>query len=255
MKKFTMKEISEGMVFEQTVYQDDPFIWQKGSTPFGGVYEFPTGSVFTVTNPPFKKQGVTLINFSVKGTEGEFEAHWKFFKERTNFLSGEPLEKIGIGITSKGPFAGFDISVGKVRFSEKDFVDFMGYAIVKIEIVFEGEFEGAKKVNTKIINTIKKSKGFKEKCFSLLKEVLDQEKEYITDCIDLTNKKDFEVSSESEKNAPINTFYKAGKLEFEIILTAPLETVYKHLEIQMDNFVNSHKTNVYFHERPQMKEK
>lgn len=241
MAKLTMKQITNGMEFILESHDEDcRFCWEKGDDYLYTRLNPPIRSIITVTKAPYKESGVALIDFTIKGDPKEYSANWSIFRNHTTYKSGIVGKKPIIEITSAGPYGGFDIKVKSTHI--QDYIDGLGFATNEVDVEFIGTFNGGKKVTTKMINEIKKTAGFSDKLKEILIENLEAKEKQVKEYIKKYDP--VKVRGTSYQDIKVQTWYKSGKVTFDIYLTDDFDTVKENVKKQVDYFVKSKKTNL-----------
>lgn len=244
MAKITAKEVTNGMKFTLEKDEEYGFCWEKGKDFLSTMHNPPLKSEIMITKATYKDGGTQLLDFSIKGDPKEYTTHWITFKNNTMYQSGVTAPKTGVIVTSTGPFAGFDLALKSTEI--QNFAT-SGFMIYSIELEFVGTFTGAKKLSTKLINTIKTSPGFAAECKHILTEHLKARETKIKEYIAKTDRTKLRKSWKRQMGAPVHVWYKAGKIVFEMSLTEDFNTVLEHIEKQVDYFVRAKTTNVPFY--------
>lgn len=244
MKKLTQKQVSVGMVFKTTqenlpLANIDPFNYlihsEKGILD-SFYFDFPIGTLLTVVVPPRKINGGNIIDFTKSGSDTILQGYWSEFRNFTEYVSGDILTPAPSKVISKGPYNGFDVTV-----SSEEHIQSVGTLSIKVE--FLGKFVGIKKLNTKMINSIKNSKGFEEKLLELL---LDRLEGYRTE-VESFDRLNFDPPF-LKKAGYVDTYYSGGKVEFLFFFGVTFDELVENTKKQVKNFVLSENTTVFFEE-------
>jgi len=174
------------------------------------------GMIFEIVKKPYKDQGIQMVDWALTTSFEVWSSHWITFKSNTSLVSGTTTPNVPLTITSSGAFSGFDVSV--VDSKIEDYTKELGYGIFSIRFGFHGTFTGAKGINTKIINMIKKAPGFKVHLIHLIdNEFLNknQEMDHLVQNINHSSP-DYQDALHSK----IVTWYSGGKLELVILISS-----------------------------------
>ena len=112
------------------------------------------GTKVEVIKKPYRYEGIRFVDFKIVGEDTEYFIWWGEFQKHSKLIEGEVIEtrKPLMGL-SNGKYAGFDLEIAKVK---EQIYEPSGYGLMEIYIKFIGELQGAKQINTKIINIIKR---------------------------------------------------------------------------------------------------
>jgi hypothetical protein len=241
--KLSAKEVVTGMICEVISQDKDlEFGFDPDASMMAPGVVVPIGTHIEVMKAPYKVQGSQRVDFRIVGDTKVSASFWSIFRNNTELLSGTPAIVTPISVTSTGRFAGFDLKVSKVEL--EDYISGLGFSQLKVYFEFVGSLTGAKKVNTKLINQIKASPGFKTEILAQIDHVLASRRSEIDAFIVR-----IDPSARYFKHAYDNrivTWYSGGKLSLESNIMDDFTTLRSDIEKQVDVFIASKSTNTRF---------
>lgn len=248
-KKVTAKQVSVGMIFQ---FDSIPRWGGFGTDEeFVKRYDPPIGTRIEIVKEPYRvKYNAQVVRWKEVGKSDEWVTAWERFKENTSFVSGTikapAAPPLGVVITSKGPVAGFTVSVSQAEVTT-DIMTKYGYGCIYLEFSFQGTFTGAKRMNDQVYNELKKSPALKTFLFDATKHVLakhDAEIDEAMKHVDPTNKRFKDIE---ERDGRAYFQYGGKKLHFSIYIMSDKATLLSEIENQIDAFIASPKCNVPYY--------